>query len=297
MLLTILTPTYNRAHELRSLWFSLQKQDCKEFEWLVVDDGSLDDTREVVRSFQPESSFNIRYLFKSNGGKHTAINLGVESIASELTFIVDSDDCLVSDAVSSVLAIHEKYRNRNDICGYSFLRMYPDGKINGKLFAADELIGSYINVRINSDDTHADKAEVFKTACLREFPFPVYPGERFLGEDIVWVRMARKYDMVHVNKAIYIGSYLENGLTNNRRKNNTSSPVGCMHRAEEFMCKDIRLRYRVKGVMQYIIYGRFSGLGSFHLANQSSSKFLVLLCLIPGSILYHRWSRNYKNAC
>ena len=101
-------------------------------------------------------------------------------------------------------------------------------------------IGSYIDVRVNGDDTGADKAEVFKTHCLKEFPFPEYPNEKFLGEDLVWVRMAGKYEMVHINKAIYVGNYLEDGLTNNRRKHNIGSPIGCMHQAEEFIESDFK---------------------------------------------------------
>ena len=84
-------------------------------------------------------------------------------------------------------------------------------------------------------------------------------GKRVVGEDLVWVRMARKYEMVHINKAIYVGNYLEDGLTNNRRKHNIASPVGCMHRAEEFMESDLKTRYRIKGGLQYIVYGRFAG--------------------------------------
>lgn len=105
---------------------------------------------------------------------------------------------MTDDAVESILKIHKKYRSQNNICGYAFLRAFPDGKVNGKKFDVDEKIGSYIDVRVNGDDTGADKAEVFKTHCLKEFPFPEYPNEKFLGEDLVWVRMARKYEMVHM---------------------------------------------------------------------------------------------------
>ena len=166
---------------------------------------------------------------------------------------------MTDDAVESILKIHKKYRSQNNICGYAFLRAFPDGKVNGKKFDVDEKIGSYIDVRVNGNDTGADKAEVFKTHCLKEFPFPEYPNEKFLGEDLVWVRMARKYEMVHINKAIYVGNYLEDGLTNNRRKHNIASPIGCMHRAEEFMEPDLKTRYRIKGGLQYIVYGRFAG--------------------------------------
>ena len=291
MMITVLTPTFNRGGGLQSLWDSLQKQTVKDFEWLVVDDGSTDGTKNLITKLQEKSDFPIRYIYKSNGGKHTALNVGIQTIRSELTFIVDSDDCVTDDAVESILKIHKKYRSQNNICGYAFLRAFPDGKVNGKKFDVDEKIGSYIDVRVNGDDTGADKAEVFKTHCLKEFPFPEYPNEKFLGEDLVWVRMARKYEMVHINKAIYVGNYLEDGLTNNRRKHNIASPVGCMHRAEEFMESDLKTRYRIKGGLQYIVYGRFAGVKVVDLIRKSRHKVLATVCTPGGLFLHSRWSK------
>lgn len=276
---------------MRSLWNSLQKQTVKDFEWLVVDDGSTDGTKNLITQLQEKSDFLIRYIHKSNGGKHTALNVGIQTICSELTFIVDSDDYVTEDAIESILKIHKKYRLQNNICGYAFLRAFPDGKVNGKKFEVDEKIGSYIDVRVNGDDTSADKAEVFKTHCLKEFPFPEYPNEKFLGEDFVWVRMARKYEMVHINKAIYVGNYLEDGLTNNRRKHNIASPVGCMHRAEEFMESDLKTRYRIKGGLQYIVYGRFAGVKVVDLIRKSRHKVLATVCTPGGLFLHSRWSK------
>ena len=291
MMITVLTPTFNRGGGLQSLWDSLQKQTVKDFEWLVVDDGSTDGTKNLITQLQEKSDFPIRYIYKNNGGKHTALNVGIQTICSELIFIVDSDDCVTDDAVESILKIHKKYRSQNNICGYAFLRAFPDGKVNGKKFDVDEKIGSYIDVRVNGDDTGADKAEVFKTHCLKEFPFPEYPNEKFLGEDLVWVRMARKYEMVHINKAIYVGNYLEGGLTNNRRKHNIASPVGCMHRAEEFMESDLKTRYRIKGGLQYIVYGRFAGVKVVDLIRKSRHKVLATVCIPGGLFLHSRWSK------
>ena len=276
---------------LQSLWDSLQKQTVKDFEWLVVDDGSTDGTKKLITQLQENSDFPIRYIYKNNGGKHTALNVGIQTICNELTFIVDSDDCVTDVAVESILKIHKKYRSQNNICGYAFLRAFPDGKVNGKKFDVDEKIGSYIDVRVNGDDTGADKAEVFKTHCLKEFPFPEYPNEKFLGEDLVWVRMARKYQMVHINKAIYIGNYLEDGLTNNRRKHNIASPIGCMHRAEEFMESDLKTRYRIKGGLQYIVYGKFAGVKVIDLIRKSRHKILATVCIPGGLLLYARWNK------
>ena len=198
---------------------------------------------------------------------------------------------MTDDAVESILKIHKKYRSQNNICGYAFLRAFPDGKVNGKKFDVDEKIGSYIDVRVNGDDTGADKAEVFKTHCLKEFPFPEYPNEKFLGEDLVWVRMDRKYEMVHINKAIYVGNYLESRLTNNRRKHNIASPIGCMHRAEAFMESDLKTRYRIKGGLQYIVYGRFARVKICDLIRISRHKVLATVCIPGGLFLYSRWSK------
>ena len=289
MMITVLTPTFNRGGRLQSLWDSLQKQTVKEFEWLVVDDGSTDGTKDLIIQLREKSDFPIRYIYKS--GKHTALNVGIQTICSELIFIVDSDDSVTDDAVESILKIHKKYRSQNNICGYAFLRAFPDGKVNGKKFDVDEKIGSYIDVRVNGDDTGADKAEVFKTHCLKEFPFPEYPNEKFLGEDLVWVRMARKYEMVHINKAIYVGNYLEDGLTNNRRKHNIAAPIRCMHRAEEFMESDLKTRYRIKGGLQYIVYGRFAGVKVVDLIRKSRHKVLATVCTPGGLFLHSRWSK------
>ena len=157
MIVTVLTPTFNRGGSLNNLYQSLQKQTIKDFEWLLVDDGSTDDTKNIAEEMRKKAEFPMRYIYKENGGKHTALNVGVKQITSELTFIVDSDDKLVPDAIETILQYHKKYKERKDLCGYSFLRRFPDGNINGKSFEPDEKVGTYIECRINADDTQADK--------------------------------------------------------------------------------------------------------------------------------------------
>lgn len=293
-MVAVLTPTYNRAECLSTLFDSLCNQTDKSFKWYIIDDGSTDNTKCVVDGFISKADFPIQYIFKANGGKHTAINEGLRHIAEELTFIVDSDDTIIPDAVKTIIHYYKKHKSNDEICGFAFLKQYPNGGINGKRFKSDELIDSYINVRINDNDANSDKAEVFFTRCLKEFPFPEYDGEKFLGEDIVWFRMARKYKMVHVNKAIYIADYLGDGLTNNRRKHNITSPVGCMHRAEEFMEKDIKLKYRIKGALQYFIYGKFAGYNMGTLFSQSKYRILTALCYFPAFLLYVKWKHDFN---
>jgi glycosyltransferase involved in cell wall biosynthesis len=290
MIVTVLTPTFNRGGSLNNLYQSLQKQTIKDFEWLLVDDGSTDDTKNIAEEMREKAEFPMRYIYKENGGKHTALNVGVKQITSELTFIVDSDDTLVPDAIETILQYHKKYGKKKDLCGYSFLRRFPDGKINGKPFEPDEKVGTYIQCRINADDTQADKSEVFYTRCLKEFPFPEYRNEKFLGEDLVWIRMAMKYQMVHINRAIYVGNYLEDGLTKNRRKNNIRSPYGCMERAKEFMRPELKLKYRLKGAVQYLVYGKFAG--EKQLIAKAPYKGLAVCVALPSMLVYHRWSKS-----
>lgn len=291
--LTILTPTYNRRNNVERLYRSLLSQTNKRFCWLIIDDGSTDNTEEFINSIL-ESEFTVKYVYKENGGKHTALNCGIAQIDTELTFIVDSDDYLTEDAVETIYWYHAKYQGDANISGYAFLRCFPNGNINGKEFHRDEWIASYIESRINSHDTNSDKAEVYLTKCLKEFPFPEYPGEKFLGEDIVWCRMARKYQMVHINRAIYIGNYQQDGLTQNRRGHNIASPLGCMNRSAEFLENDINISYRLKNGMQYVVYGKFAGFAIMDLIKKSGHPLLITMCLLPGLFFYKKWSQNCK---
>lgn len=291
--ITILTPTYNRENDLNRLYSSLCRQKNQNFKWLIIDDGSTDGTKKFIENIV-SNSFEIQYFYKENGGKHTALNYGIKLIDTDLTFIVDSDDYLTEDAVECIEKYYDKYRNHHMISGFSFLRQYPDGEINGKKFPQDEWKTSYITSRINSCDTNADKAEVYFTRCLREFPFPEYPNEKFLGEDIIWCRMARKYDMIHINKAIYIGDYQKDGLTQNRRMHNIQSPLGCMNRSAEFVKKDINLLYRIKNGIQYVVYGQFAGYTVRNLIQESGYPLLIIICSIPAILLYKKWGRSIK---
>lgn len=294
MLVTVLTPAYNRSNQLRDLYDSLIKQSNKDFEWLVVDDGSKDDTEAVINSFIKENEIAISYIKKENGGKHTALNIGIKKSIGELIFIVDSDDILTSDAIDSISLMHQKYKNNTRICGFSFLREFPDGRINGNEFSQNELIDTYINVRVNSNDMGSDKAEVYYTKCLKEFPFPEFPNEHFLGEDVVWVEMSRKYKMVHINKPIYIGEYQSDGLTENRRLNNIRSPRGCTLRANLYLKNDVNIKFREKCALQYLVYGWFAKKSTVSLIGECNQPFLAIINLLPARLVYLKWRKLIK---
>lgn len=292
-LLTILTPTYNRAKELQRLYDSLKKQSCRMFEWLIVDDGSEDDTQVKVREWQMEKNLRVQYFRKENGGKHTALNAGIAMIHTPLTFIVDSDDWLPDDAVEIIRKYHEKYREASGLCGYSFLRFYPDGRVNDSFFPENEKVDTYVNVRINGGIA-GDKAEVFRTEILKKYPFPVYGDEKFLPEDLVWVQMSGPYRMVHINECIYISEYLEGGLTKSGRRMKMKSPEGMMKRSLAYLeDKEVRLKVKVKMMLLYQVYGKVAEYQDIQLREKLSGKLLYWVCWVPAAVLLRLWMRRY----
>ena len=294
--ITVLTPAYNRGKLLQKLYKSLCDQDCKDFEWLIVDDGSSDDTDLYVEQIKKTADFPVFYYKKENGGKHTALNYAYQFIQTPLTFIVDSDDFLTTDAISCVDSTYEKYKEEQDICGFSFLRGKPNGGyLSTSGVPQDGMKESYVDCRINKS-IGGDMAEVWYTHCLREYPFPEFKGEKFLGEDIVWVRMSEKYKMRFFNRVIYISDYLDDGLTNNRRKHNIKSPNGCVTRAEAFLDSNACMKIRIKSMLQYQIYGKFAGRKNVELFKNSRDKVLYCVLFMPSLVLYKKWKRAIGNA-
>lgn len=291
--ITIITPTYNRAGLLPRLYESLLTQTNTDFEWMVIDDGSQDGTEELLQQYRREGRIPVYYEKQPNAGKHTALNRGIAQIKSELTFIVDSDDYLTSDAVEIILDYHKNYRNTDNLCGYSFLRCHQDGRVNTAYFPEDEKIDTYLSVRINGN-IGGDKAEVFYTDILKKYPFPVFEGEKYMPEDVVWMQMSGPYQMLHVNKSIYICDYLEGGLTNTGRKMKIHSPRGMMLRSSVYLDNpDTCMKVKIKMMLLYNIYGRFAGYKACRLISNVKQKCLWLICYLPSLILYKRWKRNY----
>lgn len=290
--ITVITPTYNRGKLLQNLYQSLAKQDCKDFHWIVIDDGSTDDTGKYIEKMKKEADFPISYYKKENGGKHTALNYACKHIVTPLTFIVDSDDTLTVNAISTIQNIYQKYSNEADICGFSFLRGKPNGGyLSTSGVPKDGMKESYVECRVNRN-IGGDMAEVWYTHCLKEYPFPEFKGEKFLGEDVVWVRMSEKYKMRFFNQVIYISNYLEDGLTNNRRKHNIKSPNGCVARAEIFLKSKARLKVKMKAALQYQIYGKFAQVKKVDLYQQTKNKFLFVLCFFPSQLIYWIWKNK-----
>lgn len=215
LFITILTPTYNRASLLPRLFDSLLRQTNKDFEWIVVDDGSTDDTREVVANLKEKcgGAFPMRYVYKANGGKHMAINIGAERARGELLFIADSDDLLIDDALETVANSWHDISDDKSFAGIAGLDITMDTReVIGSGLPQEHIDCNAIDIRYRHHVT-GDMKEVFRTEVLREFPFPEFAGERFCPEQLVWFRMARRYRLRYINKPIYIADYQPDGIT------------------------------------------------------------------------------------
>ena len=213
--ITILTPTYNRASLLPRLFDSLLRQTNKDFEWIVVDDGSTDDTREVVANLKEKcgGAFPMGYVYKANGGKHMAINIGAERARGELLFIADSDDLLTDDALETVANSWHDISDDKSFAGIAGLDIAMDTReVIGSGLPQGHIDCNAIDIRYRHHVT-GDMKEVFRTEVLREFPFPEFTGERFCPEQLVWFRMARRYRLRYINKPIYIADYQPDGIT------------------------------------------------------------------------------------
>ena len=250
MLITLFTPTYNRAHLLSRLYESLKAQTYTDFEWLIVDDGSSDNTAAVVEGFVAEMCIDIRYVQKPNGGKHTAINLGVREARGTLFFIADSDDFLPTDALALVKQHYRAIEQRPEMAGVCGLDQYEDGSIVGSGLPQEVIETSAIDLRQRLDVT-GDMKEIFRTDILRQFPFPEIEGERFCPEALVWTRIAQKYQLRFFNRPIYIAEYQPNGLTDNIVRIRRQSPVATMMTYAEQFALPIPFAQRVKAAINY----------------------------------------------
>lgn len=216
-MISIITPTYNRGYILSNLYNSLLKQTNKNFEWIIIDDGSQDNTEELIKTWNVD--FSIRYFKQKNGGKHRAVNRGVPLAEYEFIFIVDSDDYLPNNAVEIIEKMIFSIKDIKNLAGVAGLRVYPNGKPIGNF---PKGVTTFIDASSIERDKYkiiGDKAEIFKKEILLKYPFPEIEGENFISEGSSWMKIAEDgYKIRWYPIPIYIGEYLEDGLTKNKSR-------------------------------------------------------------------------------
>lgn len=294
--LAIVTPVYNRAAELPALFESLSHQDNQEFTWYVVDDGSTDGSWGAIESMRKEAAFPVEAFRKKNGGKHTAVNLAMRHVTEPLTFIVDSDDVLPSNSVDIILNSFDEISDSAGLCGISFLKRM-EASLQETDFPEAKLRGSYMDVRINRGVT-GDKAEVFYTRCLKEFPFPEFSGERFYHEDGVWVRLSVKYEMLHENKVVYEGRYLDGGLTKGGRALKMASPLGMCDRSAQFLGYPgkVVFKQRMKHAILWDVYAAIAKVRGQKPPCACPAPALCAAVAPAAALLRRKWEDEVANA-
>mgnify|MGYP001672198724 CR=1 FL=1 len=254
VLITVFTPAYNRSNLLPRLYKSLKLQTYQYFEWIVVDDGSVDNTREVVETFINEGILNIHFMQQHNGGKHRAINKGVSVATGELFFIVDSDDTLAEDSLELVSKYYEQIRDNKDFCGVSGMK----GDFGHNKIGTDthfDFLDCAIAESGYKYHIYGDKAEVIRTEVMREYPFPEFPNEYFCPEALIWNRISRRYKIRYFDKVIYLCEYLEGGLSSQQTKLLERNPKATMLTYKEMVeNSDVTLSFRFRCAINFWRY-------------------------------------------
>lgn len=226
MLLTVFTPTYNRANILWRTFESLGKQNFKDFEWLVIDDGSTDDTEEVVRQFIREADFPIKYVKQDHGGKHRAYNRALVIARGEYLFTVDSDDWLTDGSLENSALYLLTLRPNDAMCGIIALKEDANGDLFGVRFPASPMTADLYS--LEDMKCNGERSFVLNTRIARQYPFPVIDNEIFVTENVIYDRIGRNWQFLAVNCSLTVCEYQRDGLTKSIYNLMWNNPVGFM---------------------------------------------------------------------
>ena len=277
-MITVFTPTYNRAYTIDILYRSLLLQTDNNFEWIVVDDGSTDNTQEYFAEIlKKENPFSITYIKQENGGKHRAINRGVQIARGEMFFIVDSDDYLIEDAIEKIIGWRNGLDASRKWAGVSGARGYSVDKCIGGNGGGNAYIDA-LNTDRDKFNLGGDKAEVYFTDILRMYPFPEFDGENFITEEVVWNAIAYDgYCLRWYKDIIYITDYLDDGLTKSGNSKYVNNPQGVLYWA--------RLQLKV---FPHNIKKKFIAVNRYYESVKEKLKLKCIACDLGVSVCFCR---------
>ena len=286
---TVFTPTYNRAYTLDRVYNSLKNQSYKNFEWLVVDDGSTDDTKELIAKWKQVSNFDIRYILKENGGKNTALNIGVNEAKGDLFLILDSDDRCVPMTLERFKFHWDNIprKNKNQFSGVSVLCQDKNGEVVGNKYPKNKIDISPITLR-SKYGIKGEKWGFHKTEIFKEFPFPEIPNEKYIPEGIIWNRMALKYKVRHVNEALRIYEFSGDGITASIINTLAKSPKGSRMYYQEFTSLPFSLKLKLRNTINYIRYSFHGNIPIKRIINDSHYPKATILLLPVGYLIYKK---------
>lgn len=281
-ILTIFTPAYNRAHTLHLGYEALLRQTCKDFEWLIIDDGSTDNTRELVARWTKENKISIRYHYQENQGMHGAHNTAYRLIETELNTCIDSDDYMPDDAVEKIVTFWKKYGN-DKVAGMIGLDQTIQGKIIGTTFPKElkdtTLFGFYEN------GGKGDKKLVYRTDIIKRYPeYPIFRGEKYVGLAYKYYCVDEDYSLLTMNDVLCIVEYQQDGSSMNMYKQYWKNPKGfAFYRKKEMqITRNWKRKFMV--CIHYVSSSIMAKNG--HFIQDSPNKLLTFLSIPFGLFLY-----------
>lgn len=284
---TVFTPSYNRAHLLPRVFESLEKQTFRDFEWLIVDDGSKDNTAEVVKDLEAKAKFPVRYVVKPNGGKPTAVNRGAQEAQGRLIAILDSDDWYVPETLERFLhhwnAIPKE--QQAGFVGVTGLCCFPSGEILGTRFPQDVFDSDAIDLRYKYN-VAGEKSGMLRTDILRQHPFPEDLG-RHVSESLIWNRIAKHYKTRFINEVLTIKEFQVGGLTRDGRMIQVRDTRASLLNAKELIAlgKRLPLKHRVLAYSNYIRRSLHHGVPLSQQLEGAPSKVMFFICYPIGRYL------------
>lgn len=292
-LLTVFTPAYNRAHTLPRTYESLCAQDCKDFQWLIVDDGSSDQTADLVREWQTrENGFEIRYIYKENGGMHTAHNTAYENIQTELNVCIDSDDKMAPGAVRKIKETWEKIRG-DGYGGIIALDADFGGKVIGKGFPkgmTDTTLGGYY-----AGGGAGDKKLIYRTDVIKSVPpYPVFPGEKYVGLVYKYTLVDQNYKMYVLDEIVCEVEYQADGSTGTMWQQYLKNPKGFAFLRKTAMQYPTGKKRLLMDCIHYCSSSQIAKNKNY--IRESPRKVLTVLCTPPGWMLTW-WIRKKAGCC
>lgn len=281
--LTVFTPTFNRAFCLGQLYESLCRQTSPDFLWLIIDDGSTDNTRNLVVGWQAEGKIEIRYHYQPNCGMHSGHNQAYALIDTQLNTCIDSDDYMPDDAVENILKTWQERGSKN-VAGIIGLDAYKDGRIVGTGIPS-EVTQSKLSELYQQRGVSGDKKLVIRTDVVRQYPpYPVFEGEKFVPLGTLYLMIDQDYDWLCVNDVYCIVEYLPDGSSHNIFKQYRKSPRGFGYSRLIEMQYSKSTIYSYTRAMHLVSSALFSG--NYNIFKSNPRKFLTLLA-VPMGVLLH----------
>ena len=288
-LLTIFTPTYNRAYILPELYHSLCKEPSHSFIWLIVHDGSTDNTQELVENWQRENLIEIVYFKQENGGKMRAHNKGVELCTTPLFFCIDSDDQIATGAVEKILETHQTLRDDEFLGGIAAKKLIINKLASKDL--PDKKRSTLHN--IYASGFKGDTSLVFKTDVLREFPFPEIEGEKFVTEGYVYDQIDQKYELLILNEYLMRCEYQEDGYTFNADSLYFKYPKGwALYFSQYYKFYAKSMRDRIKYMGYYVSMCLIAKTPFLQVLKDAPSLFICIISIPAGIKFFNRFKRN-----